>query len=127
MPMWLHIIHHNPQPSSHTLAISANANQGNQKLGIHAIAPKLCPPLPMVTTMTTMMVKKAMARGGHQRSAQQSCTASSGTSVLLPPPIGWALSALCRGREVLAGDATVGSNNEDNDNANKGEDKKEVD
>ncbi len=41
----LRIIHHNPQPSSHTLPISANAIQGNQKLGAHSIAPRLCPPL----------------------------------------------------------------------------------
>jgi hypothetical protein len=44
-----------------------------------------------------------------------------------PPTIGWALSALRRGSNVLAGDATAGSNNDNKDDNNKGGGEEEVD
>ncbi len=44
-----------------------------------------------------------------------------------PPSIGWALSALRRGGDVLAGDATAGSDKDNEDNNDKGGGKEEVD
>jgi hypothetical protein len=79
--------HYTPQ---HTTVIPhspyfRHAIQGNQKLGAHFIAPRLCPLLPSLITTITTMVKKTMARGRPQRSTQRSCTMSSGTSV--SPPV----------------------------------------
>jgi hypothetical protein len=91
-----------------------HAIQGNQKLGAHSIAPRLCPPLlPTVTTMTTTVVKRTMARGRPQRSMRRSCTASSGTDFCHPPPlIGWALTKLCRGKQHAPDD----NDNKDDNN-----------
>ncbi len=100
-----------------------HAIQGNQKLGAHSIAPRLCPPLlPTVTTTTTTVVKKTMARGRLQRSARRSCTASSGMDFCRPPPsIGWALTALRRGERRAPDD------DDDNDDDDEGGDEEEVD
>jgi hypothetical protein len=80
-------LHNTPQPATiipHSPHF-CHAIQGNQKLGEHSIAPRLCPPLPALTTTITTMVKKTMVRGRPQRITQRSCTVSSGTSVV--PPI----------------------------------------
>ncbi len=74
---------------------------------------------------TTMMVKKTMARGRRQRSVQRSCTVSSGTSVVPPRHLGGHHPCSVRESGTLAGDATTGSDNNDNDNYKGGDDEEE--